>query len=241
MNKYQEDKLSMYLAVKSACDKHQAAWNSLPAFATNYAAFIAEVEAIEAAGGIQGAGTTGARIDKFARRDTMTSLSVQIGNAVEAYALLSDNASLAERVAVNPTILQRARDTEAAQIATRIRDEAQAIGAPLIPYGVDAAALTSLSAAITAYKALLTAPRDAIITRKAAGETLRTAFPNADRLLTDALDKLVPLLAAQTPLFGIDYRNARIIVNSATRSEAEEEEEGEGEGEATGGDGTPIE
>ena len=38
-NAKQENKYSMYLAVTAACDKDQAAWKDLAAFATNYAKF----------------------------------------------------------------------------------------------------------------------------------------------------------------------------------------------------------
>lgn len=239
MNKIQEDKLSMYLAVKSACTRHQAVWSTLPAFATQYATFLAALDAIESAAGVQGAATTGARTDKANRRQAMSALAVQVGGAVEAYARIQGDNALAARVSVTPSDFTSARDTEAAQIADRILAEAQAAGAAVADYGVTADVITRLTAAIAAYRVHLSAPRDAIVARQGAGADLQAAFTTADTVLTNVLDLLIPVLRTQSAAFAVDYENARIIVNSATRSR--EEEEGEGEAQVEGGDGTPIE
>lgn len=164
-------------------------------------------------------------MDKVDRRENRTQQAVRVGNALKTYALASRNAALAVRVSVTPSTFIKARDTEVAQIATRIRDEAASRVTLLTDYGIDGEQLTLLSEAIAAYHDLVPAPRQAINDRKAATATLKTAFARGDEIFDTAMDKLIPMLAARSPAFGTEFRNARIIVNSGTR--AREVEEGE--------------
>lgn len=256
MTKREEDKLSMYLAVLSVCERHRAAWQDRPAFVAARDEFAAAVGQMQSAASIQGAGVTGVRRDKEARRAEMAQRAVPVGNAVEAYAGTIGDAALAARVTVYPSTFTAARDTEAAQIAGRIRQEAQARLGALGAYGITADTLAGLEEATDAYAALIAAPRQAHNDRKAATRTLRESLSRANRLLSERMDKLIRLVGAESPGFETDYRHARRVIRSGTRrrpnpeaanaAETGGDAEGSGGSEAagaagSGGDGTPIE
>ncbi|MFT5469645.1 MAG: hypothetical protein ACI8UO_004767 [Verrucomicrobiales bacterium] len=213
MTDKEEDKLSMYYAVIAACAKHNTAWQTLPAFANGYGEFQTEVDAISAAAETQQAGITGAAKDKSARRQTMAESAFPIAASVQAWATLNDNATLAGRIAFTLSDFLYGRDTESEERARLVHTEAAAILASLADYGVTQQLLDNLLAAIDAYKTTLTAPRAAITNRKTATAAIKTGFANADTILRDRMDKIVPILEATQPAFVTDYRNARIIVD----------------------------
>lgn len=217
----QEDKLSMYYAVEAACEKHQAAWQSLPAFVTHHAAFTAEVSAISAAAETQQQGVTGATRDKSAARETMADRAHAIAAALGAWALTEEQNQLAAEISFTRSDFLYERDTDSERNARKVHTEATANLASLADYGIDQAKLDDLDAAITAYHTALTAPRGAITDRKAATAALREGFSKADDLLNNRLDKLVPILAPDHPGFATDYGNARIIVDTGSRSGGE--------------------
>ena len=160
MNNRQEDRLTMYLAVRSACERHSAVWQTFTAFANAYEDFDTQVNLINTIAEQQDAGITGARIDKIQRRDSMTVLAVQVGNALEAFASVQNDATLAGKVRVLPSTFTHSRDTEARQIASRIHAEATKRAAAMVDYGVSAQKLADLATAIAAFDALLTAPQN---------------------------------------------------------------------------------
>lgn len=210
----QEDKLSMYYAVIAASEKHTAAWQTLPAFVTQYGLFTAQVDVIRDTIDGQIQGISGAARDKAERRQEMAELAYPVASVLQAWALENDDAELADRVSFTLSDFLHDRDTVAEEYAQLVHDEANANVASLADYGVDAAKLSALAAAIAAYHTALTAPRLAITDRKAATAALKVAFAEADKILKERLDKLVPILTQDHPAFATDWGNARIIVDS---------------------------
>lgn len=225
MNRRQEDKLSMYYAVIAACDKHNAAWAGLAAFATGYTAFQGHVATIAAASGDQQAGTIGHARQKTQARAAMAAAATPLAGALQAWAAVESQPAVAAKIDFAPSDLLYGRDTLAEDRARLIHGEATTRLAALATYGVTQPLLDTLGDAIDAYHAQIVAPRTAIIDRKAATSTLAAAFDAADRVLVDRLDKLIPLLALTQAAFATDYRNSRIIVDSGGRGGAEEDEE----------------
>ncbi|MEM7013469.1 MAG: hypothetical protein AAF585_18510 [Verrucomicrobiota bacterium] len=214
MQDHEEDKLSMYFAVIAACNKHNAAWSALTAFADGFAEFQLEVNAISKAAETQQAGITGAAKDKSASRQTMAEAAFPIGTAVQAWALFNEDETLAAKV-YHPIsdYLQNSRDSEAEQMARGVHTEATANLAQLADYGVTQQLLDELLSAINAYHNALAAPRGAITDRKAATAAIKSGITNADKILKNRMDKLVPILQITQPAFATDYKNARIIVD----------------------------
>ena len=215
MNGNQEDKLGMYYSVETACDKHSAVWQTLPAFITAFGEFQTHVAAISDAAESQETGVTGASRSKNIVQKAVADEAYPIGTAVQTWATITGDNQLAKRVYKSMSDFNYyLRDTEVEIHARLVHTEATAHLAALADYGVTQARLDELDAAIDAYHALLVAPRTAITDRKAATAALKALFKQADTVLKTRMDKLVPILAKDHPAFVADYENARIIVDS---------------------------
>jgi hypothetical protein len=214
MNDDQEDKLSMYYAVIAAAEKHETAWQPLPAFVTQYGNFTTHVDTIRDLAEDQIQGITGATRDKAQRRQAMAELAFPVATAVQAWALENDNAELADRVGFSMSDFLNGRDTIAEERAQVVHDEGETNLAGLGDFGVTQQLLDDSQATIDAYHEFLTAPREAITDRKAATAAMRVAFADADDVLKNRLDKLIPILALTQPAFATDWRNARGVYDS---------------------------
>lgn len=214
MNDTQEDKLGMYFSVVSTCEKNAAVWQGLPAFVAAFGEFSEHVDAIRDTAEGQQTGIAGNTREKNRARKALADKAYPLGTAIQAWALVSGNGGIADRVHFAYSDYFYLRDTEAETRARIILAEGTTHLADLADYGVTQAKLDALSDAADAYHAALTAPRSAITDRSAATAALLEYFAAADKVLKERMDKLVPILASDTPKFGTDYANARIIVDS---------------------------
>ncbi len=217
MTAKQENKLTMYLAVKTVCDRNTTTWQTLPAFADAYTEFGTNVANIQALVQNQSVDSTGLTADKDQLRKTMATAAVTIALAVNAYARKTKNHDLAAKTNVSVSTYLEGRDTLAAPNALNIHASATAVLANLGPYGVTAAKLTDLKAKIDAYAASISKPRDAVSSGSTATRQLSAAFKAADAVLNEQMDALLPQFAESNPQFTQDYQNARIIVDTGAR------------------------
>ena len=214
MTAKQENKLSMFLAVKAVCDRNTATIQTLPAFADGYTEFTTHVANIQTLAQNQSVDATGLAADKQQLRKTMADAAAVIALAVNAYAKKTKNNALAAQTAVTASDMTSGRDTAAADTARNVHAAATANLASLAPYGGTAAKLTDLKAKIDAYAASLSKPRDAVASGSTATKQMSDEFDAADAALNDQMDALVPQFAAANAKFVEDYNNARIIVDS---------------------------
>jgi hypothetical protein len=214
MTAKQENKLSMYLAVKAVCDRNNATWQTLPAFADAYAEFGTHVSNIQTLAQNQSVKATGLAADKQQLRKQMAAAAATIALAVNAYAKKVKNNDLAAQTNVTASDMTGGRDTAAADTARNVHDVATANLANLAVYGVTAAKLADLKAKIDAYAASITKPRAAVASGRTATRQLAAEFAAADAVLSDQMDALVPQFAAANATFVNDYKNARIIVSA---------------------------
>ena len=220
MNAKQENKLSMYLAVNAVCDRNKSTWQALQAFGDAYADFGTHVQNIQNIAQSQAADSSGLSADKQQLRGQMADATVEIANAVYAYARKARNNDLAAKVNVNRSGILGGRDTAAADLARSIHAAASANLANLGPYGVTDAKLTALKSAIDAYAGSIARPRDARASSATATSQLASEFDAADTVLGDQMDTLVLQFKSANPAFVTDYSNARVIVESAGKSKA---------------------
>ena len=214
MTTKQENKLSMFLAVKTVCDRNTTTIATLPAFADAYAEFTTRVANLQPLAQNQSVDATGLAADKQQLRKDLAAAAAVIALAVNACAKKVKNNDLAAQSNVVASDITNGRDTLAADKARNIHAAATANLANLAPYGVTAAKLTALKAKIDAYSASLSKPRDAVASGSTATKQMSDEFDAADAALNDQMDALVPQFAAANAKFVEDYNNARIIVDS---------------------------
>ncbi|MBI4327987.1 MAG: hypothetical protein HY674_22380 [Chloroflexi bacterium] len=214
MTSKQENKLSMYLAVKAVCDRNTSTWQTLQAFADGYTEFGAHLQNIQTLSQSQSQATTGLAADKQQLREAMAAAAVEIAGAASAYAKKVKNNDLAAKVNVSVSDIMGGRDTTAADTARNVHAAATANLANLGSYGITAAKLTALKGKIDAYAASISKPRDARASTKTATEQMSAEFDAADAALADQMDSLMPQFQPANAAFVTDYQNARITVRS---------------------------
>jgi hypothetical protein len=218
MNIKQLNKLNMYLAVEGICDASPTIWQSLQAFAQAYADFKTHVTNIQAFVQSQTQNNTGIAVDKQAARAVMCNAALPIARAVHAYALKTMNNTIAATMDLSMSDLMGGPGVQSAERCQNIYAVGNANLANLGNYGVTAAKLAGLNAAIAVFKSLISAPRDTRAQGKTITGNLQAEFDAADADLAQ-MDDLGGLVA--NAQFTSNYNNARIIVdNSASHAAA---------------------
>ncbi len=214
MNANQEDKFSMYYVVKNTCEKYQPTWITNAVFAATYNLWVAKIPLIETNRDAQTLETTGITTDKTAKRAAMTDKALFMENRLQSYANVTNDPELLESIRYSATDLKKARDTDVVGICNTILAKANANAAAIVTYGVTAAMITELQAAITAYSATLAKPKAAKSQTKTATENLVTLFREADDLLIKRLDLDIELFKTSKPELYSQYKTARIIIST---------------------------
>lgn len=213
MNAPQENKLSMYLTVKTVCDGAAAVWTPIPAFATNYATFIAQVRLIQQLAAAQASDRSGATRNKSDITETLADSVLAVAGALTAFATVQNDETLKSRVDFPRSSFLGLRDVEMAGTAELVLAEATSRLPLLADYGLTAAKLATFEDQIDAYAAIAEAPRSGIAGRKTITAQIAEEFQKADAVLKDVLDRLLQQFKTSNPSFYNDYTNARTIVD----------------------------
>ena len=145
----------------------------------------------------------------------MATAAQQISAAVHAYAVKNKNNTLANETDFTVSDLTGERAADAIKNCQSIHDLANTNIASLGNYGVTAAKLTALQAAIDGFKAVVSKPRDNIIAGATVTQELSDEFDAADETLSEILDGLIGQFQATNAKFVSDYNNARTIVDTS--------------------------
>lgn len=214
----QENKLTMYYAVKSINERFQATWITNAVYAATYNLWAAKLVLIEQNRDAQTLETTGVTTDKNNKRALMVDKADFIQNCLQSYADVVNNVELLESVNYSPTKMRMARNTDIVGICNTILSRANANAAAIVAYGVTAAMITELQTAITAYSTALAKPITAKSQTKNATENLTKLFKEADKLLTKRLDLDIELFKVTKPDFYSQYKTSRIIIPKGAKS-----------------------
>ena len=160
----------------------------------------------------------GVTLDKQARRERLVRAALAVAQPAQAWALENENAELAEIFSVSETALLRGRGQDAIDLSQTVYDTASvsATAAALTAHGVTGAKLKALQDAIKKFSAVLSKPRERIVSRKTATERLALEFREAERCLTEGLDLLISQFAEDHPEFAGEFKNARVVVEGPT-------------------------
>ncbi|MBK7945202.1 MAG: hypothetical protein IPJ85_07830 [Flavobacteriales bacterium] len=220
MNKSNENRLSMLHAVLAVCTKYTATWTGVLGYKKAQDELVVNVGSIVAASAVQETNMKGAALDKRFKRQAMTVKTVEVARAVFAYAEDIGDLVLREKMNLSPNDLNRKRDAVVQALAQGVRDVANGLIASLGDYGLVAADITALQAAIDAYANVVSAPRNAAVVRKGATAEIDTLMKDSMKILNNRMDKLMPEFETSAPEFFQEYFAARIIVdNGGAQSE----------------------
>ena len=222
MNQYQENRLSMFYATQRVLLDNNGIWSVSPAMVTATTALDTKIGALEDALEVQVRDITGHATAKTQAEEKMIAVTLDVAGKVMAFAAATGDEALATAMNLVPSELRRYRDSVVAQRCQDVHDSANGVLASLVGYGVNAARLTELQAAIDGYLAMNTAPRVAITTRKSATTAIDELVAETLDLLHRQLDKLMQGYSITEPEFHRMYTDARIIVDLGGKKKDED-------------------
>lgn len=213
MTDAQSNKLDMFHLVNDFYLQNQVVLDAVLARATAFTALSDNIKAINLEAGLQSTNTTGVAKDKSELRNTLDNTTLSILQSAKAWALATDNNTLAAEFDYSLTDLQRIKDDTMQGFCdyriTLINDNL----ASLADYGIDAASVTAWENALDAYVALLSGPREAVNARHLHTQNLKALFSSTSELFSEQLDPLMVIFKTTDPALYSAYKQARIIIN----------------------------
>ena len=220
-----DDRIKNRLAMVGACitvadsPEHKPAWDGHdPAeFAVAFGQLKTKYAAAQALAALAEAATTGVAEQKDVAETALEGAVFVLARATAYH--LKQTGDLTRRAQVNYKLsaFQKLRDQDLIARCTTVRDIAQAVTAEpnAVARGVTPARITALTSALTAYTALIDAPRGKIVNRAALLRDLETDVAGLVDLAED-LDDLVAQFDGSDAgrLFGVAWNQARINLDA---------------------------
>ena len=216
MDARQEAKFTMYRATEQNCDNNAVIIATVAAFASAFAAFKAIIAAIISTTQFKDLSLTGITVDKGNSKQTLCQMAADIAGIIFAFASVTNNNTLKQEVNFKLSKLLKTRDDSLAPRCRIIHDKGIEFLDALKDYGITAAKLAALDAAINTYLAESPKPRTAVSQRKTHQANLRQLFKDADAILKNQMDKLIVNFKADHPDFVKTYESTRIIIDPST-------------------------
>jgi hypothetical protein len=208
----QENKNSMYLAVKGVLNENESKWTAMPAFVNATTSFFDLSDQVQAAAMIQQGNTKGITDNKQQEEDEMIAMTLKVAGAVRAFATVTGNQELKAQMKYSASALKGMRDSDLLNACQHVHDVALEHVDGLADYMVTAETLTQLNDEVDDFRQALAAPRNAITRRSEATSRLADLFKEADGVLNDQLDALMEMYREDKPFYN-QYQAARIIVD----------------------------
>lgn len=203
----------MLTSVSGVLTKHNDTWKDHLAFTEGVDELTAKLPEIEEQTQLV-LGSAGASEAKKLAVEALNLAVCEIIGAVASYASDNSNAELQAKVAYAPSTVTKGNTGEVVARCKNIHILATENLTALAKYGVTAAKLTALKKKIDAFDKLKVAPRDGVITRRAAGLLHEQLVRSAVALLRDKLDRLVVQFKEANPTFYGEYFAARAVVDA---------------------------
>jgi len=226
MTQNQENKFSMYNAVKQVTNFHSEVWDNFPAFKDQFNMLKTQIQNIHETVMVQRKTTTGVTKDKKNARDNAVKNGLIVSESTFAYASVIGDNKTADRVSFRFSDLNKGRDSEVLADLRVIYEIAQQNIDALPDYGINQENLNEFHGLIEAYASCLENPRQAVTNKARATKKLKEQFSLADTILKDRLDRLVNRYKESHPDFWNQYKFARKILDLGHRKKAKESEDG---------------
>ncbi len=220
MDKHHENKLTMYLGVKSVLEENKTKTDTVVGFAGPLAKYAAAVAAVENKSKQFDLAITGKVQVKADAEEALIDELMPAICALAAYAHSVNDTELLAKASVPESTFQRMRDTE---IVTRANGQYELLEkhAPkLVDLGVTAETLKSLRGRIDAYESALGKKESGYSDRSSARKVLFDLFDEVDIILTKQIDLLMQQFRKREVEFYNAYFDARLIRNMGAARKA---------------------
>ena len=216
MNKLQESRFDMYIAVRDFLLKNTELTKGLPNFDANFTGLQETIEKIQAIAEEQKENMKGFAKEKHEIRAKLLTLVLDNSEKLHAYATFSNNVKLQESVKMTKSKLDRARFAGLKDYAQIIYDKAESNIDALISYGITKETQAEMGEYISRYNAALSGPKVATTDTVQATKNLSFLFEHAD-LLLDAITIAIGIIKIAQPVFLSGFKSATTISNAGNR------------------------
>ena len=216
MKKTEQNRLSMWRAVRLHLDANASIWNSHEPFVNASNALSRAINDAWAAVERQSEGSKGVSSRRNAMEVEAINRVLAIGRLARAFALNTDNHELHHAVNYNRGVLIAKSQTALIATLRSMVNAASPFAEALARYGVAPEAYETALAVIEALQSKQSAVRTAISGRKAVTRSL-SSIMKAGTLALAKLDNLVYVFELKHPDFISSYKTARSIVHAGTR------------------------
>jgi hypothetical protein len=213
MNQRQLDDILMFNAVKLVLNNNQVVWNTNSVFADAVLTLQNNISGLNSQGQSQQTNIKGVTQTKEQAKDTLIGYAVALAYAGKAYAVATNNVALKQACTVTKSALVHTSETELPGVCQNLYDRVNPFIGSMNGYGVSAATQTILQAAITAFTALISTPRNIQTTSVVATATIALEIKNTKDLLDEQLDGLMEQYAVVSSAFYNSYHAARKLVS----------------------------
>jgi len=225
MTNNQENRLSMYLTVQQVTNYFSEVWQGYIPFKNQYAEFEKLIEEIQAIRPVQEGVITGVTKDKRDARNILTKKGLDIEAKLYAFASITGNNKLKDRVNYSPSEFRNCRDTVVIDYIRVIYNAASQYITELAEYDLTQENLDELKALNDAFSASVENPRQSVTNRAKATKYLKGYFKEADIVLKERLDKLINYFEESSPDFWNQFISARMIIDLGRGKRVVKEEE----------------
>ena len=215
MNQNQINRKEMYETVNSFLDNNSAKWTSISKLAEFKNAFSNVTAQISEAQYAQQESQVYLGKNKTQLKNTVALKADILNDSIEAFALVSGNMELANKMATTYSQLNRMRNTEFIPAIKAIVAAADANAEPLqIEYGVTAEQVEGLKDDFDEFLSINGEPRAYRIASVQATKDLEALFADATDILQNKLDKVMSIFKRRDSNFYNGYLAARVIVDN---------------------------
>ena len=217
MNNLQENRLSMYLAVRDFLISNNGTTKELPNFEASFSELQNKIKEIQSIAEVQKSDTRGFAKQKKQLREKLITLTLDTSHKLNAFAKFSGDLKLQSEVKMTRSKLNKAADTGLRDYARIIYDKADSNLEALSGYGVTADSQKEFLTTINDYNASIAGPRVARTEIARATRKLTVLFEDTD-LLLDNIDAAIGILKISQPGFYNGFKTARKVVDSGSGS-----------------------
>jgi hypothetical protein len=165
MTQDQDNIGTMFDTTAKFLDDNNSVWSGTVAFADAVTRAKAGIELVDTSADTQQKPTAGLAADKAQLRSDLEDKILEIADQLAASAAKNGQGDLAEQVHVSKSSLDQMQDNDLEQTAERIVFLANNNIGALADYGILPADVTALDTARTAFKDMITVPREAAASR----------------------------------------------------------------------------
>jgi len=212
MNAQQTSTFAMFGRTEKVLTDNNALWATNVRFAENVTALSANIAAIAIAQREQESDKTGIALDKETARQRLAGAAFEVASAVRSYAADANNRELEQGVKYSESGLVQMSESRLVSSCEIILQQGTAHLAALADYGLTAAILAELKAAIDTFIEVLPDTRLAINTGSMATERMRKLFSATSSLLKRQLDTKMVGFRKTNEAFYTAYTLARNVI-----------------------------